>query len=41
MGFAHFQIGKKEQAAKNLEKALELNPKSYDAAELLRQVKQK
>jgi tetratricopeptide (TPR) repeat protein len=39
MGVAHFRNGNKEQAAKNLEKTLELNPKNYDAAELLKQLK--
>jgi tetratricopeptide (TPR) repeat protein len=40
MGFAYFQSGNKEQAVKNLERALEISPKNYDVAELLRQVKQ-
>jgi hypothetical protein len=40
MGYAYFALGDKAQAVKNLEKALELNPKSYDVAELLRQAKQ-
>jgi tetratricopeptide (TPR) repeat protein len=40
IGEAYFRLGNKEQAARNLEKALELNPKSYDVAERLRQLKQ-
>ncbi|HVF48472.1 MAG TPA: tetratricopeptide repeat protein [Pyrinomonadaceae bacterium] len=39
MGVAHFLSGNKEQAATNLEKALALNPKNYDVAQLLKQAK--
>ena len=39
MGFAYVRGGNKEQAVKNLERALEMSPKNYDVAELLRQVK--
>ncbi|HKQ99488.1 MAG TPA: tetratricopeptide repeat protein, partial [Pyrinomonadaceae bacterium] len=39
LGEAYSRIGNKEQAVKNMKKALELNPKSYDAAESLRQLK--
>ena len=38
-GFAYSLVGNKEQALKSLEKALELNPKHYEAAELLRQLR--
>jgi tetratricopeptide (TPR) repeat protein len=38
-GVAHSRAGNREQALKSLEKALELNPKYYEAAELLRQLK--
>jgi tetratricopeptide (TPR) repeat protein len=41
MGEAYARSGDKEQATKNLEKALEMNPKSYDVAESLRQLRQK
>ncbi|HUQ33120.1 MAG TPA: tetratricopeptide repeat protein [Pyrinomonadaceae bacterium] len=41
LGEAYFQTGNKEQAAKNLERALELNPKNYEVAERLRELKQK
>lgn len=41
MGEAYARSGDKEQAARNLEKALELNPKSYDVSESLRQLRQK
>lgn len=41
MGYAHLASGNKEQAVKNLERALEMNPKNYDVSELLRQAKQK
>jgi tetratricopeptide (TPR) repeat protein len=41
LGEAHFRSGNKEQAARNLEKALELNPKSYDVAQRLREIKEK
>lgn len=41
MGEAYFRIGNKEQAARNLEKALGLNPKSYDVAQRLRELKEK
>jgi tetratricopeptide (TPR) repeat protein len=41
MGYAYFALGDKAQAVKNLERALELNPKNYDVAELLRQAKQR
>jgi tetratricopeptide (TPR) repeat protein len=40
MGEAYFRSGDKEQAARNFEKALELNPKSYDVADRLRQLQQ-
>lgn len=36
---AHARIGDKEQALKSLEKALELDPKFYEATELLRQLR--
>ncbi len=39
VGLAHARAGNKEQAAKSVEKALELDPKYYEAAELLRQLK--
>lgn len=39
VGVAHFRLGNKEQALKSLEKALELEPKFYEAADLLRQLK--
>ena len=39
MGYAYSVMGDKGQAVKNLERALELNPKNYDVAELLRQLK--
>ena len=39
-GLAYFRSGNKEQALKNLERALEMSPKNYDVAELLKQVKQ-
>jgi hypothetical protein len=32
--------GKREQALKNLERALEMSPKNYEVSELLRQVRQ-
>jgi tetratricopeptide (TPR) repeat protein len=38
-GFAYSRAGNKEQAVKSLEKALEMNPKYYEAAELLRQLR--
>ena len=38
-GYAYSLVGNKEQALKSLEKALELEPKHYEAAELLRQLK--
>ncbi|MFL6335755.1 MAG: tetratricopeptide repeat protein [Pyrinomonadaceae bacterium] len=38
-GLAHSRVGKREQAVKSLERALELEPKHYEAAELLRQLK--
>ena len=41
MGEAYSRSGDKEQAVRNLEKALEMNPKSYDVAESLRQLRQK
>jgi tetratricopeptide (TPR) repeat protein len=41
LGEAYFQTGNKEQAAKNLERALELNPKNYEVAERLKQLRQK
>lgn len=37
---AHARAGDKEQALKSLEKALELDPKFYEATELLRQLRQ-
>ena len=40
MGFAYLMIGNKEQAQKNLERALEMSPKNYDVAELLKQLKE-
>jgi tetratricopeptide (TPR) repeat protein len=40
VGEALFRIGNKAEAIKNFERALELNPKSYDVAESLRQAKQ-
>ncbi|HEX8354261.1 MAG TPA: tetratricopeptide repeat protein [Pyrinomonadaceae bacterium] len=39
MGYAHFALGDRGQALKNLERALELSPKNYDVAELLGRVK--
>ncbi|MBV8859769.1 MAG: tetratricopeptide repeat protein [Acidobacteria bacterium] len=39
VGVAHFRLGNKEQASKSLEKALELDPKFYEAADLLGQLK--
>jgi tetratricopeptide (TPR) repeat protein len=41
MGEAYFRSGNKEQAAKNLEKALALNPKSYDVASRLKELREK
>jgi tetratricopeptide (TPR) repeat protein len=41
LGEAYFQTGNKERAAKNLERALELNPKNYEVAERLKQLRQK
>lgn len=38
-GYAYSLVGNKEQALKSLEKTLELEPKHYEAAELLRQLK--
>ena len=38
-GLAHSRVGNKEQAVKSLEKALALDPKSYEASELLRQLR--
>jgi hypothetical protein len=38
-GLAHSRLGNKEQAVRSLEKALELDPKFYEATELLRQLK--
>jgi tetratricopeptide (TPR) repeat protein len=40
LGEAYFQAGNKEEAVKNLERALQLNPKNYDVAERLRQLRQ-
>ncbi len=40
VGSALSQLGNKAEAIKNLERALELNPKSYDVAETLRQARQ-
>jgi tetratricopeptide (TPR) repeat protein len=39
LGEAYFQTGKKELAVRNLEKALQMNSKSYDVRERLRQIK--
>jgi tetratricopeptide (TPR) repeat protein len=39
LGEAYSRSGDKEQAVRNLEKAQELNPKSYDVAESLRQLR--
>lgn len=39
LGEAYFQTGKKELAVQNLEKSLQINPKSYDVRERLRQIK--
>jgi hypothetical protein len=41
MGEAYFRAGNKEQAARNLEKALAMNPKSYDVASRLRELREK
>jgi tetratricopeptide (TPR) repeat protein len=38
LGEAYFQTGNKADAAKNLERALQLNPKNYEVAERLRQL---
>lgn len=38
-GETHFRLGNREQAMKDLERALEMNPKSYDVAERLRQMR--
>jgi tetratricopeptide (TPR) repeat protein len=38
-GYAYFMSGNREQALKNLERALEMSPKNYDVAMLLRQVR--
>ncbi|MFL6254496.1 MAG: tetratricopeptide repeat protein [Pyrinomonadaceae bacterium] len=38
-GYAHSLAGNKEQALKSLEKALEFDPKYYEATELLQQLK--
>ncbi len=40
VGEAQFKIGNKAEAIKNFERALELNPKSYEVAERLRQARQ-
>jgi tetratricopeptide (TPR) repeat protein len=40
VGEAHLRIGNKAEAVKFFERALELNPKSYDAAEGLRRARQ-
>ena len=40
VGEAHLRSGNKTEAVKNFERALELNPKNYDAAEGLRRAKQ-
>lgn len=40
LGLAHSMSGDRGQAVKNLERALELNPKHYDAAMLLRKLRQ-
>lgn len=41
VGFAHARVGHKEQAVKSLERALELEPKHYEAAEMLKQLKRR
>jgi len=41
VGEAHFRSGNKTEAVRNFERALELNPKSYDVAERLRQARQR
>jgi tetratricopeptide (TPR) repeat protein len=38
-GYTHSLLGDKEQAVKDLERSLVMNPKNYDAAELLKQLK--
>jgi tetratricopeptide (TPR) repeat protein len=38
-GYAYSLVGNREQALKSLEKTLELEPKHYEAAELLRQLR--
>ncbi len=40
-GVALLQMGDREQAARNFEKALELNPKSYEAAQRLKEARRK
>jgi hypothetical protein len=40
MAEAYGAISNREQSTKDFVKTLELNPKNYDAAERLRQVKQ-
>lgn len=40
LGEAYFRMGKKELAVRNLEKSLQMNPKSYDVRERLRQIKE-
>lgn len=40
MGVAYFRSGDKEQAMKNLERALAMSPKNHDVAEVIRLVKQ-
>ncbi|MBV9927019.1 MAG: tetratricopeptide repeat protein [Acidobacteria bacterium] len=41
LGYAHSLLGNREQAVKSLEKALELEPKHYEAAELLKQLRRR
>ena len=41
LGEAYFRAGKKELAIANFERALQLQPKSYNIAERLRQAKEK
>jgi peptidase S41-like protein len=40
VGLAHSRAGNREQAVKSVEKSLELEPKYYEAVELLKQLKQ-
>lgn len=41
LGVAYLESSNREQAVKNLERALAMNPKSYDVAESLKEAKQK